>query len=175
MPRGVAALKRRLPTVLEDAENLLPGRLRALIAARWAAWQGVTADLTRYETELAQCARTDARGQRLMTIPGIGPLNATALVAAVADIGMFGSGRELAAWLGLTPRQVRTGGKVRLQGISKRGDTYLRTLFIHGARAALTAAARKTERRSRWACTLSARRGNNIAAVALAKNNAHTA
>lgn len=175
VPRGAAALKRRLPEILEDAEHALPARLRALIAERWTAWQRLTQQLTEYETELTQCARADARGRQLMTIPGIGPLTATALLAAVADVRGFSHGRELAAWLGLVPRQVGTGGKVRLQGISKRGDRYLRTLLIHGARAALTAATHKRDRRSRWACTVSARRGKNIAAVALANKNARTA
>ena len=110
-----------------------------------------------------------------MTIPGVGVLTATALVAAVGDTGEFRNGRELAAWLGLVPRQRSTGGRAKLLGISKRGDRHLRTLLIHGARASLRHAPRRTDRRSRWASATEQRRGRNIAAVALANKNARTA
>ena len=110
-----------------------------------------------------------------MTIPGVGPMSATALVAAVADARAFKSGREMAAWLGLVPRQHSTGGKPKLLGISKRGDTYLRKLLIHGARSALRFADRKFDRRSRWAVEVADRRGRNVAAVALANKTVRTA
>ena len=111
---------------------------------------------------------------RLMTIPGVGPITATALAAAVADAKEFKNGREMSAWLGLVPRQHSTGGKPKLLGISKRGDTYLRKLLIHGARAALRFADRKQDRRSRWVMEVESRRGRNIAAVALANKTVRT-
>ena len=111
-----------------------------------------------------------------MTIPGIGVLTATALAAAAGDAAEFEDGRQMAAWLGLVPRQRSTGGRPTLLGISKRGDRYLRTLLIHGARAALRTASRRPEDgRSRWALATQARRGRNVAAVALANKNARTA
>ena len=113
--------------------------------------------------------------RRLMKIPGIGPMTATALVAAVGDASEFRNGRELAAWLGLVPRQRSTGGRPTLLGISKRGDRHLPTLLVHGARAILSRAPGRTDRRSRWVVATRERRGWNIAAVALANKNARTA
>ncbi len=110
-----------------------------------------------------------------MAIPGIGLQTATALVAAVGDAAEFRNGREMVAWLGLVPRQRSTGGRPTLLGISKRGDRYLRTLLIHGARSSLRYAWRRTDERSRWVLALEQRRGRNVAAVALANKNARTA
>ena len=106
---------------------------------------------------------------------GVGQLTSTALVAAVGDANVFKNGRYMAAWLGLVPRQYSTGGKSRLLGISKRGDRYLRTLLIHGARSALRIMARRSDRRSRWAIDVARRRGANIATVALANKTARIA
>ncbi len=106
---------------------------------------------------------------------GIGPVIATALVAAVGTATEFANGRHMAAWLGLVPRQCSSGGKERLLGISKRGDRYLRTLLIHGARATVHRARRKTDARSRWIMSLEQRRGKNIATVAIANKNARIA
>jgi transposase len=113
--------------------------------------------------------------QRLMTIPGIGPLTATARVAAVSNATAFTNGRQFAAWMGLVPRQHATGGKPRLLGISKRGDVYLRPLFVHGARATLRWIGLKTDHRSRGLRGLLDRRGKNKAAVALANKKARIA
>ena len=113
--------------------------------------------------------------QRFETIPGIGPLTATAMVAAVSDVTHFQNGRQFAAWIGLVPRQHSTGGKPRLLGMSKRGAVYLRTLLIHGARATLRWIGLKTDRRSQWVRGLIDRRGKNQAAVALANKNARIA
>jgi transposase len=110
--------------------------------------------------------------QRLGTIPGIGPLTATALVAAVSDASHLKNGRQCAAWIGLVPRQHSTGGKARLLGVSKRGDVSLRTLLGHGARATLRWVGLKTARRSQWSRALIERRGKNKAAVAVAHKNA---
>src|SRR4029453_741760 len=110
--------------------------------------------------------------QRLLTIPGIGPLTATALVAAVSDATHFKNGQQFAAWVGLVPRQHSTGGKPRLLGISKRGDVYLRKLLVHGARATLRWIRLKTDRRSTGLRGVIERRGKNKAAVAMANKNA---
>jgi len=117
-------------------------------------------------------AQTHPACQRLLTIPGIGPFTATALVAAVSDASACKNGRQCAAWLGLVPRQHTTGGKERLLGISKRGDTSLRKLLVHGARATIRWVGRKTDRRSQWMRQLLERRGHNRTAVAVANKNA---
>ena len=175
-PKGVAALRRRLPAVLEDAENELPVEARALFRELGDELRRLDERVAAYDAQLAAVARDDAACRRLMTIPGIGVLTATALAAAVGDAAEFEDGRQMSAWLGLVPRQRSTGGRPTLLGISKRGDRYLRTLLIHGARAALrTASRRPDDGRSRWALATQARRGRNVAAVALANKNARTA
>jgi len=128
--------------------------------------------LKRYDLRIAALARNDEHAARLMKVEGVGPLIATALVAAVGDARQFHRGRELSAWLGLVPRQHSSGGRTLLLGTSKRGDHYLRTLLIHGARSTLHRIQRKRDRRSRWIGALRERRGANIAAVALANKNA---
>ena len=126
-----------------------------MLMRRWCGWD---ARLDELEAKIARWARADAQAQRLMSIPGIGPVTATALLAAVGDVKTFRNGRELAAWLGLVPRQHSTGGREQLLGISKRGDSYVRGLLIHGARAVLRVSGRKTDPRSRWVQALAARR-----------------
>ena len=128
-----------------------------------------------YDAQLAQVAQAHPVCQRLMTIPGLGELTATALVAAVSDATQFKNGRQFAAWLGLVPRQQSTGGKPRLLGISKHGDSSLRKLLVHGARSCLRWVGRKHDRRSQWVQALMDRRGWNRAAVALANKNARVA
>jgi transposase len=115
------------------------------------------------------------QGQKLACVEGRGPVIATALVAAVGNAQEFANGRHLAAWLGLVPRQCSSGGKERLLGISKRGDRYLRTLLIHGARATVHRARRKTDARSRWSMSVEQRRGKNSATVAIANKTARIA
>jgi transposase len=113
--------------------------------------------------------------QRLLSIPGVGLLSATAMVASIGDISAFKNGRELAAWLGLVPRQHSTGGKPTLLGISKRGDTYLRTLLIHGGRTVVRVASKHQDKRNAWVMQLEERRGKNISAVAVANKNVRVA
>ena len=127
------------------------------------------------DEKLAAMGRAHPECQRLQTIPGIGPVTATALIAAIGQATQFKNGRQLAAWLGLVPREHSTGGKPRLLGISKRGNVYLRTLLIHGARATLRWVETKHDDRSRWLKALIERRGKNRAAVALANKNARIA
>jgi len=133
------------------------------------------ARIAEYDAQIVRLAEQSEACRRVMSIPGIGPLTATALVAAAGDARAFRSGREMAAWLGLVPRQHSTGGKPRLLGMSKRGDAYLRKLLIHGARAVLRFAKRRQDRRSRWAAGLMERKHTNVAAVALANKNVRTA
>jgi transposase len=128
--------------------------------------------LVYYDEKLAAMGQAHPECQRLQTIPGIGPVSATALLAAIGDATQFKNGRQLAAWLGLVPREHSTGGKPRLLGISKRGNIYLRKLLVHGARATLRWIDTKHDERSRWLRALIARRGKNRAAVALANKNA---
>ncbi|MEO5371055.1 MAG: IS110 family transposase, partial [Magnetococcus sp. DMHC-1] len=128
-----------------------------------------------YDSKIKAISQQHESCRLLMTIPGIGPLIATALIAAVGDISVFKNGREMAAWLGLVPRQHSTGGRQRLLGISKRGDVYLRMLLIHGARAALRVSGKKEDRRSQWLVDLKKRRGANVATVALANKNVRMA
>src|SRR5262249_45747935 len=143
-----------------------------LFGKLWAEFKQMEAAVAYYDEKLQAMATTHPESQRLLTIPGIGPITATALIAAVGEGGGFTHCRQFAAWLGLVPKQYSTGGQTRLLGISKRGDSYIRKLLIHGARATLRWARTKTDRRSRWIRGLLERRGWNRTAVAVANKNA---
>ena len=176
IPQGRAVLMRRLPEILEDAENGLSERFRAELNRLLEELRHLDERVGHYDTQIQAIAQSGEATQRLMTIPGIGPLAATALVAAVGeDVGMFRNGRGLAAWLGLVPRQHSTGGRERLLGISKRGDVYLRQLIIHGARALMPWVEHKEDATSCWARALKGRRPTNVAIVALANKIARVA
>ena len=149
--KGTGALLRLLPEVLEDGDNELSVACRALLRELGDELRRLQARVEMFDRQLEATARRLKACQRLMTIPGVGEKTATALVAAVGDATQFRNGREMAAWLGLVPRQHTTGGRPKLLGISKRGDRYLRTLLIHGARSALQRAGRYEDRRSQWA------------------------
>lgn len=168
----VAVLRKKLPELLEDADNTLSDRFRRLLYGLREDLVVLGHRIEELDQEMLTIAGESEAAQRLQKIPGIGPVTATALVAAVGDGSSFQRGRDLAAWLGLTPRQHSSGGKERLLGISKRGDSYLRTLLIHGARAVLRTVGDKADPRSCWLKAVSARRHKNIAAVALANKNA---
>ena len=174
-PRGTGALLERLAGALEDGDNELTVDGRALLREMGEELRRLESRVAGFDVRIGALARRMPAAKRLMTIPGIGEKTATALAAAVGDASQFRNGREMAAWLGLVPRQHTTGGRPRLLGISKRGDRYLRTLLIHGARAALQRAPRHDDGRSRWAVGVKGRRGQNVAAVALANKNARTA
>ena len=174
--QGRAALQRRLPEILEDADNGLSARFRAELHGLAEELRHLNERVAHYDEQLEQIAQADAQARALMTIPGIAAKGATALLAAVGeDPRLLKNGRGLAAWLGLVPRQHSTGGRDRLLGISKRGDVYLRNLLIHGARAVLRCVERKEDRTSRWATALKARRHTNIAVVAMANKIARIA
>lgn len=171
---GVSALRRWIPQVLEDAENGLPGLMRELLQGLSEELQAVDKRLEALNACIDRQACMDERVQRLLKIEGVGPITATAMVAGLGDGKQFRSGRDMAAALGIVPRQHSTGGKERLGSIGKRGNPYLRTLLIHGARAAVNSSLKptKTDARSRWIQALVARRNKNIATVALANKNA---
>jgi len=173
--KGIGNLRRALPELLEDGQSELTPMFRELLGELREELLRLDRRVADYDAHIAALSRQSEPCRRLMTIPGIGPLSATALVAAAGDVSVFRSGREMAAWVGLVPRQCSTGGKPKLLGISKRGDAYLRKLLIDGARAAARVAGNKSDRRSRWVTGLSERRGRNVAVVALANKNVRTA
>ncbi len=170
--QGALALRRALATIVADHEARVSDLLREILSEMSERLRLFEERLRRYDLRITGLARADERAIRLMAVEGIGPLTATAMIAAVGDARQFHSGRELSAWLGLVPRQHSSGERTVLLGISKRGDRYLRTLLIHGARSTLRHVARKRDPRSRWVEKLKERRGSNIAAVALANKNA---
>jgi transposase len=172
MPKGISCLERRMPEILEDAANGLLGSSRELFARLYAHFKELDRQVYELERQIKAWHRESVASRRLEAIPGIGPLSASALAASIGDAKAFKNGRQLAAWLGLVPRQHSSGGKEQLLGISKRGDTYLRTLLIHGARSVLLSLKRRAGRTEGWLARLAARRNPNIAAVALANKNA---
>jgi transposase len=173
IPQGIGHITQRVPEILEDGEHDLPGSFRLLIQRLVDHLKELDRQVGELEREIQLWHKENALSQKLAKIPGIGPLTATAMIATVGDARQFENGRQLAAWLGIVPRQHSTGGKARLLGISKRGDRYLRTLLIHGARAVIRMAERKPDTET-WIKRLLARRHKNVAAVALANKNART-
>jgi transposase len=172
LPQGIARLHERIPRMLEDAENELVPLMRTLLERLHRQLRALDGQVRELEAQIVSWHRQNEKSRRLADIPGLGPITASALVASVGDAKSFRNGRQLAAWLGLVPRQHSSGGKPMLLGISKRGDTYLRTLLIHGARSVIQAGAKRTDQADRWLTGLLARRHKNIAAVALANKNA---
>ena len=174
MPAGISHIAKRVPGLLEDTSNPLPGSLRQLITRLTEHLKDLDQLVDEFETQIKAWHRSSELSMKLEKIPGIGPLGASALVASIADATSFDSGRQLSAWLGLVPRQHSSGGKPTLLGISKRGDVYLRTLLIHGARSAILAAQRKAVNTNVLLAGLLDRRHPNVAAVALANKNVRT-
>jgi transposase len=169
---GLVKLRQRLPEILEDAENGLTISARQIFADLQEQLIELDKQVSAYGEKIQVLHRSSEVSQRLGEVPGIGPITATALLASLGDGKAFDSARQVAAWLGLVPRQDSSGGKPKLLGISKRGDVYLRTLLIHGARAVVKAASKKDDAQSRWINDLVKRRNANIAAVAVANKNA---
>lgn len=172
VPRQIGQLRQKLPLILADAENELSADMRALFAGLYEQLQSADKLISEKDKQILSIHRGAELSQRLGKIEGIGPLTATAFISAVGDAKMFKRGRDCSAWLGLVPRQYSTGGKTILGGISKRGDRYLRTNLIHGARSVIAKASNKTDARSRWIQQLKSRVGMNKACVALANKNA---
>jgi len=174
-PKEWLYLRRAIPCWLEDAENGLSGRFRKLLNGLWHDLQLLNDRVTELDQEVALIAASDPMARRLQQLRGVGPMIATALLASVGDAHQFANGRQMAASLGLTPRQNSSGGKDRLLGISKRGDSYLRSLLVHGARSMIRTAKLKDDRLSQWVTCLATRRHPNVAAVALANKTARMA
>ena len=149
-PAGRRKLELGVDDLLAEDDGLLSPRVRQLVDELCVEWKELDAKITALNGEFVELARHDAAARRLTSIPGVGALNATALIAAVGNASSFAKARDLGAWLGLVPRQYSTGGKARLLGISKRGNTYLRTLLIHGARAALPSLSTSDTPMGRW-------------------------
>jgi transposase len=168
VPQGRRKLELFLEALLSADQVSLSPRTRLLVEDMREEWRALDRRILAFDEEFALQARADETARLLTTIPGIGPLNATALVAAVGKAETFGRGRDLAAWLGLVPRQMTTGGKPKLLGISKRGNAYLRKMLIHGARAALPALAKGETPLGGWLRGLLARAHVNTVVVALA-------
>jgi transposase len=174
-PKQVSHLRTALPLWLEDAENGLTDRFRRLLHGLWADLLALDQRVKELDQEIATMAAEDPVAKRLPQRRGVGPMIATALVATVGDARQFANGRQMAASLGLTPRQNSSGGKEKLLGISKRGDSYLRCLLVHGARAVIYAARSKEDRLSQWVTRIATTRHPNVAAVALANKTARMA
>jgi transposase len=176
VPQGKRKLERFLVTLMGEQDGGdLTGRMLMLVADMQAQWEELDRRIAAFEAEFVAFVKEDEDARRLTTIPGVGVMIATALIAAIGKGETFEHGRDLAAWLGLVPRQWTTGGKPRLMGISKRGNKYLRKLLIHGARAALPHVAERNTPLGRWAKSLRARVHPNVAVVALANKLARIA
>lgn len=172
--RGASRIDDLLKIITDLADTRLPAWAREALRVLMTQLQGVTETIRHVERHLQTWHRSQEASQRLTTIPGVGVITATALVATIGDGGQFKSGRHLSAWLGLVPRQHASGGKSRLGRISKRGDGYLRRLLVHGARAVLRWQRSKPKPGSPWLGQLLARRPTNVALVALANKTART-
>jgi transposase len=174
VPQGHARLRLLLGELLDTGADALSPRMAFLLADMRTRWEELDRRIAAFDAEFAAMVRIDDRARRLTGIPGIGALNATALVAAVGSAATFAKGRDLAAWLGLVPRQVTTGGRPKLLGITKRGSRYLRKMLIQGARSAMPSLARSDTAIGSWLRALLARAHPNVAVVALAAKMART-
>lgn len=173
--QGPSMLRKAIPELLEDADNGLSFGFRELLSDLYGELRHLQSSIDTLTERIERQVRQDGDGRRLLEVPGIGPITASALLAAVGDARQFQNGRQMAAFLGLVPRQHSSGGKTRLLGIHKRGDSYLRGLLVHGPRSVLRTAADKPDDRSRWLMNLATRRHRNIAIVAQANKTARIA
>ena len=168
-------LREALPEVLENVNESLTPRMRNLVAMLWNEWKDLELQIVQMNDEVERIAASDAACRRLRQIPGIGPLVATAIVASIGNGAAFRKGREFAAWMGLLPKQQSTGGKARLYGISKRGNSYLRKILIHGARAVVLRSKRERIAMGAWMTSLETRAPRNVLIVATAHKLARIA
>lgn len=173
--KSPVALRKAIPELLEDADNGLSFDFRQLLSELYDDLRVIDRRVAELTQRIERTVRASDDGKRLLEIPGIGPLTASALIATVGDARQFTNGRQMAAFLGLVPRQHSSGGKAKLLGIHKRGDSYLRGLLVHGARSVLRTATDKPDDRSRWLMNLAARRHRNIATVAQANKTVRIA
>lgn len=174
-PQQLTRLRAAVPDWLEDAENGLTSRFRGLLNGLWDDLKRLDHRIAELDREITSMAQNDPVAKRLQQLRGVGPLIATALIGAVGNAEQFANGKHMAASLGLTPKQHSSGGKNRLLGISKRGDAYLRSILIHGARSVIRTAKHKDDRLSQWVSSLATRRHPNVAAAALANKTARIA
>ena len=170
MPKGRAGMSRTIASALERVGERLPAMIVDTLREQWARVVELDREIGEIEGRIKLWHRSSDASQRIAEIPGVGVLTATAVVAAMGDPSAFRSERQFAAWLGLVPRHEGTGGRVRMLGISKRGDKYLRTLLVHGARSVLTNSKAPPD----WAVRLAERRPPNVVTVALANKTVHT-
>ena len=182
--QGIGNVYKRVPDVLADESNDLPDFLRQALRAEYDQLKLHEQHAQALEAQLQRWHRECTASRAIERVPGFGVLSASALVASMGDANEFSNGRQVSAWLGIVPKQHSSGGKQRLLGISKRGDAYLRTLLIHGARSVIAAIQKRLKagldprllsRRERWVLDLLQRRNANVAAVALANKNVRTA
>ena len=171
-PIGINVLRQRLPALLEDGENGLSDLFRRLLAQSYQQIKELDGHIDHYTREMGRQSQQNEACRRLQTIPGYGPIVAGVFHSTVGNGEAYRRGRDVSASLGLVPRQHSSGGKEVLLGISKRGDRYLRSLLVHGARSVVIRAAKKDDRLSRWINKVKAKRGFNKAVVALANKMA---
>jgi transposase len=174
VPQGIAHVGERVPRLLEETASELPEVFRRLVKRLLEHLRELHRQVDEIEQQIRDWHRSSTLSRRLEKVPGIGVLTATALAATVGNARSFDNGRQMAAWLGLVPRQHSSGGKPNLLGMSKRGDAYLRTLLVHGARSVIYRATERADAES-WIGKLVARRNKNVAAVALANKTARIA
>lgn len=173
--KGPAHLRNNMAALLEDATQNITPRMRALLDGVWQEWKQLEIEITAISEQIERISNEDAACKRLRQIPGVGPLVSTATVAAIGNGAAFHKGRDFAAWLGLVPRQHSTGGKAKLYGISKRGNVYLRRMFIHGARAVLLRVKHDIGGFGHWVHQLETRAPRNKVIVAIANKLARIA
>jgi transposase len=174
-PKQMSSLRAAIPCWLEDAENGLTGDFRNLLHGVWNDLLGLDDRVCEMDKLIKRLAENHEACVRLQQLRGVGPMISTAIIASVGDARQYRTSRQMAAAIGITPKQHSSGDRDRLLGISKRGDVYLRTLMIHGARAVVARAAHKDDRLSRWVTNIAKQKHPNVAAVALANKTARMA
>jgi transposase len=174
IPQGIHNINKRLPDILEDATNELSFTGRRFLFDLTEQLNERTKKINEYEELIKNIFKESKDCKKIEKLEGVGLLTATALISCIGDIKTFNNGRHLSAYLGLVPKQYSSGNKQMMQGISKRGNVYIRSLLIHGARSAVRAATNREDAKSKWIFSLVERRGKNKAAVALANKTVRT-
>ncbi|MFM0260035.1 IS110 family RNA-guided transposase [Paraburkholderia sediminicola] len=171
-PQRINQLHKYFVDCVEDRSNELAGSAREALMRAWVQWQALDQEIAWFDRQIAEHANQDTQAKRCMEMCGVGPLTASATVTTVVDARQFRNGRQLAAWIGIVPKQNSSGGKQRLGRITKQGNDYLRTLLVLGARSAIAAAPRRADRLSRWIVQLQARVGYQKTLIAIANKHA---
>ena len=168
VPVGRKVFERNLPSILDDAENVLPDFIRALVFRLRERWQHIDVQIDEMSEQLQHASIASEKCQLIYSVPGIGPIAATGLIAAVGSGTQFKRGRDMSAWLGLVPRQYSTGGRSNLGGTSKRGNVYLRSQVIQGAKALKIHMKRDKSALGPWIAKLEATHHHHVVLIALA-------